>query len=209
MISTEGLKIIHANEPDFILLDVDMTGGSGFDLIEALGKNNLPIFFTTASNQHAIKALKIKATDYLLKPIDIDELSEAISKVKVQILNHIQAVQHSSNIAESPGIASAVVGDIKKTLKSKTVHVSVPAGSDENKCFELLKSAGLTISRKVVSSRMYSVSPPMGMPPKTRSLRIAPTCCSESFDVIRTSHVSNTITYSSISLPSLNFLKYS
>lgn len=111
-----GLKIIHANEPDFILLDVDMPGGSGFDLIEALGKNNLPIIFTTASNQHAIKALKIKATDYLLKPIDIDELSEAISKVKVQILNQ--------PIKTSERLALPIQGGLQFVAKSDIIYLN-------------------------------------------------------------------------------------
>lgn len=80
-----GIKLIERNFPDLIFLDIKMGDGTGFDLIERI--KNLPdlnakIIFTTAFNEYAIKAFKFSAVDYLLKPVDPDDLKEAIEKVR-------------------------------------------------------------------------------------------------------------------------------
>ena len=67
--------------PDLIFLDVEMPGGSGFQLIESFSNGGRPeIIFTTAHEHYAIRALRENASDYLLKPIDIDELVQAVRK---------------------------------------------------------------------------------------------------------------------------------
>ncbi|MBN2682773.1 MAG: response regulator transcription factor [Bacteroidales bacterium] len=78
----EGLEAIILNSPDLILLDINLPDGTGFDLLEKLPKMDFKVIFVTAYNQHAIKAFKYSAIDYILKPIDPDLLVEAISKVK-------------------------------------------------------------------------------------------------------------------------------
>ena len=61
-----------------------MPDGSGFDLLEILDDKNFKLIFTTASDEFAVKAFKFSAVDYLLKPIDPDELMEAVSRVTQQ-----------------------------------------------------------------------------------------------------------------------------
>lgn len=78
--SLEGLKKIQELKPDLVFLDIEMPQLNGFDMLERLGKYNFEVIFTTAYNQFAIKALKICALDYLLKPIDADELKAAVQK---------------------------------------------------------------------------------------------------------------------------------
>lgn len=68
------------NQPNLILADIRLTDGLSFEAIRQSG-TNAPIIFTTAYDEYAIKAFKFNSFDYLLKPIDIDELRAAIKKV--------------------------------------------------------------------------------------------------------------------------------
>lgn len=81
-----GIAAIRKYSPDLIFLDIKMSDGTGFDLIEKIKKTeaglNFKIIFTTAYNEFAIKAFKFSALDYLLKPVDPDDLVQAIGKVK-------------------------------------------------------------------------------------------------------------------------------
>lgn len=77
-----GLEMIREHAPDVLFLDIQMPDGSGFRLLEELDEINFEIIFTTAFDQFAIKAIKYSALDYLLKPIDPDELVNAIKKVE-------------------------------------------------------------------------------------------------------------------------------
>ncbi|MGY3054325.1 two-component system LytT family response regulator [Pedobacter sp. UYEF25] len=77
----EAQELLEHNHVDVIFLDIAMPGGNGFELIPAATKQQAAVIFTTAYDQYAIKAIKANALDYLLKPIDIDELKEAVDKV--------------------------------------------------------------------------------------------------------------------------------
>ncbi len=77
-----GLKAIRELNPDLIFLDVEMTGGSGFDLLDAIPEKKFEVIFTTAWANYAIEALRNDAADYLLKPIAIDELRTAVERVR-------------------------------------------------------------------------------------------------------------------------------
>lgn len=78
----KGLADIRMNKPDLLFLDIEMPGGSGFTLLERLRRFDFEVIFTTAFEHYAIKAIKFSALDYLLKPIDVDELVEAVEKVR-------------------------------------------------------------------------------------------------------------------------------
>jgi two-component system LytT family response regulator len=79
-----GAKCINELKPDLVFLDIQMKDGSGFDLLEILPIKNFKLIFTTASDEYALKAFKFSAVDYLLKPIDPDELMEAVNRVEHQ-----------------------------------------------------------------------------------------------------------------------------
>ena len=68
--------------PDVVFLDVEMPGGSGFDLLRSLGTWHFGVIFTTAFDQYAIQAIGFSALDYLLKPVQPDELNSAILRFK-------------------------------------------------------------------------------------------------------------------------------
>lgn len=77
-----GAELIQKVTPDLVFLDIEMADGSGFDLIEKANTFTFDVIFTTASDQHALRAIKYSAIDYLLKPIDGDELILAVEKFK-------------------------------------------------------------------------------------------------------------------------------
>ena len=81
----DGIKAIQQYKPDVVFLDIEMPMSTGFDVIEATKQFNYEVIFTTAYEQYAIKALKVHAADYILKPIDVDELIEAVSKTEKRI----------------------------------------------------------------------------------------------------------------------------
>ena len=77
-----GAKAIRELKPDVVFLDIQMQDGSGFDLLEIVGEGKFKVIFTTASDEFAIRAFKFSAIDYLLKPIDPDELVTAVKKLQ-------------------------------------------------------------------------------------------------------------------------------
>ena len=79
-----GAKSIREQKPDLVFLDIQMKDGSGFDLLEIVPDVQFKLIFTTASDEFAVKAFKFSAVDYLLKPIDPDELMDAVSRVESQ-----------------------------------------------------------------------------------------------------------------------------
>lgn len=78
--STLAKDIIDQAEPDLVLLDIEMPVMNGFELLKQFEKINFKVIFTTAYDQYAIKALKMNALDYLLKPVDNQELRQALDK---------------------------------------------------------------------------------------------------------------------------------
>jgi two-component system LytT family response regulator len=83
----EGAKLLKILVPDILFLDIQMQDGSGFDLLDILKDIPFKIIFITASDAHAIKAFRYAAIDYLLKPVDPDELVAAVDKFRNQKLN--------------------------------------------------------------------------------------------------------------------------
>ena len=85
----DGLRLIDKEQPDVVFLDIEMPGKTGLQLAEILLDRNFKgnVVFTTAYNAHAIKAFRLSAIDYLLKPIQEDQLTEAVEKLKEEKKN--------------------------------------------------------------------------------------------------------------------------
>ncbi len=78
----EGLKEIKKHGPNVVFLDIEMPYGNAFDLLEQIDDINFEIVFVTAYSNYAVQALNISAAYYILKPIDIEELVQAVEKIK-------------------------------------------------------------------------------------------------------------------------------
>ncbi|MGB0934356.1 MAG: LytR/AlgR family response regulator transcription factor [Lishizhenia sp.] len=100
-----GAKLIKELAPDLVFLDVQMPDGSGFDLLEIIPNADFKVIFTTASDAFALKAFKFSAIDYLLKPIDPDDLKEAVSRAKTQSSTFERLSLLKENIQGSKKIA--------------------------------------------------------------------------------------------------------
>ena len=77
----EALTAILQRQPDLVFLDVEMPKMNGFEMLEQLPQVNFDIIFTTSYDQYALKAIRFSAIDYLLKPIDRNELQKAVQKI--------------------------------------------------------------------------------------------------------------------------------
>jgi two-component system, LytTR family, response regulator len=78
----EGIEAVKLHDPSLVFLDIQMPDMTGFDMLQKLDKINFSVVFTTAYDEFALRAFRFAAVDYLLKPIDIDDLSAAVKKVK-------------------------------------------------------------------------------------------------------------------------------
>ncbi|MBL7884654.1 MAG: response regulator [Bacteroidia bacterium] len=80
----DGVISINKYKPDVVFLDIEMPEYNGFELLEFFNEINFEIIFVTAYSQYAIRAFEVSATDYLLKPVDIDALMKAVEKIKIK-----------------------------------------------------------------------------------------------------------------------------
>src|SRR5688500_18275604 len=81
----DGIKAILEHHPDLLFLDIQMPEKNGFDVLKALPHHNFEVIFVTAFDQYGIQAVKFSAIDYLLKPVNPDELKIAINKVAAKL----------------------------------------------------------------------------------------------------------------------------
>jgi two-component system LytT family response regulator len=104
----KGLEAIEKIKPDLVFLDIEMPAMNGFEMLEQFTEIPFAVIFTTSYDQYAIKAIRFSALDYLLKPIDANELVAAVKKVQEQrhlptaeqfqiLLKQVQGKEHHFN----------------------------------------------------------------------------------------------------------------
>ena len=111
----KGLEAIEKSKPDVVFLDIEMPVMNGFEMLEHFKKIPFAVIFTTSYDQYAIKAIRFSALDYLLKPIDEEELVNAINKIssqkvlpsEEQFQMLIDKVQHKKNSLTKVAIPTA------------------------------------------------------------------------------------------------------
>jgi two-component system, LytTR family, response regulator len=82
----EAVTAIDQHSPDLVFLDVQMPGLNGFEVIDAVGPDKMPlVIFVTAYDQHALRAFQVRALDYLLKPFDRERFTEALQRARTHI----------------------------------------------------------------------------------------------------------------------------
>ena len=96
-------KVIKQQTPDILFLDIALSDGTGFDLLEILPELSSNVIFITAYEEHALKAFRYSATDYLLKPIDSNMLKIAVDKVKHARFNSLPALDLLRESIKNPG----------------------------------------------------------------------------------------------------------
>ncbi|MZQ49671.1 MAG: response regulator [Bacteroidales bacterium] len=111
----EGYEVIRQNKPDLVFLDIELPDGTGFDLLKKFSPVTFKVIFVTGHQEYALDAIKVSALDYVLKPIDTDELCRAVKKA-MEIIN--QADQQLKLQALSENLQS------RKVLKRIILHTS-------------------------------------------------------------------------------------
>ncbi len=124
-----AVKAINTHAPDIVFLDIEMPNHNGFKLLELFDAIDFDVVFTTAYQQYAMKAFKISATGYLLKPINIDELIKVVENIRVSRKN---AESNSDSVA-------LTVDDSKKKVVMATTNGLIYLTFDE---VSYLKSEG-------------------------------------------------------------------
>jgi len=97
----ESLVLIRATKPELILMDIQLTDGTAFDILDQLDEIPFRIIFITAYNHFAVKAIKFGALDYLLKPLDDAEFKSALSKIITDDENHLAQQKQQISILKS------------------------------------------------------------------------------------------------------------
>jgi len=96
-----GIVLIKKKKPEVVFLDIQMPDGTGFKLLENFSAINFHVVFITAYDQYAIKAIKFSALDYILKPIDPQQLINAVEKVKKIAPDKIQSPERIINLLKN------------------------------------------------------------------------------------------------------------
>lgn len=143
---SSGIALLTRIKPDLVFLDIDLTDGSGFNILEQLPDITFKIVFVTAYNNYAIKAFKVNALDYILKPIDDQELINAVEKARQQQPNpHSKAILKHIDITSNPELLSIrEQGSIRFIKIDQIIHCQ----SDKN-----YTELHLTTGERIVSSR--------------------------------------------------------
>ena len=114
-----GLKVIEEIQPDLVFLDIQMPDGTGFDLLKMIPQKNFEVIFITAHEEFAIKAIRFSALDYILKPVDPDELKQAV-------LRAVENIDHKKEESQFEALNLNMQPAQKRRLVLKTqesVHV--------------------------------------------------------------------------------------
>lgn len=121
--AAEGYELIQKHDPDVIFLDVEMPSGDGFSLLERFEEISFQVVFTTAFDDYAIKAIKFHALDYLLKPIDIDELRGAVENVKKALKEEQGASKRYMELLQSRKMEHS--GKLALPIKDGIIYLSI------------------------------------------------------------------------------------
>ncbi|HEY4194756.1 MAG TPA: LytTR family DNA-binding domain-containing protein [Mucilaginibacter sp.] len=122
-------------KPDLVFLDVQLNGLTGFDLINRMPEINFEVIFTTAYDSYAIKAFKFSALDYLLKPIDSEDLLQAIDKFKKSQYQNDLSEKFSTffhNLKNQPGTSKKITVHTSKGLEFLPISDIVRCEADVN-----------------------------------------------------------------------------
>lgn len=112
----DGIRAIAGTQPDLIFLDVQLHDRTGFDLLRECGNINFKIIFTTAYDKFAIQAIRFSAIGYLLKPVDEDDLREAMDKINV------------TSVEQTKMMANVIETNMAHPIKKK--RLTIPVGNE-------------------------------------------------------------------------------
>ena len=127
-----GVKLLNSLSPDILFLDIEMPDGDGFDLLEMVKNRSFKTIFTTASDAHALKAFKFSAIDYLLKPIDQEELEHAVNKARGKVDHPKSLSLLKENISKDIGKMERMILNTQERIHIVRIADIIRCESDVN-----------------------------------------------------------------------------
>ncbi len=127
----ETIAAIRSEDPDVVLLDIQMPELDGFGVVRAVGADRMPVvIFVTASDAHAVRAFEVHAVDYVLKPVSRERLSEALRRAKSQIARLYGAAADPAALIDLRSRLAALVADVA-AVAGAAVGGTVSTAADE------------------------------------------------------------------------------
>jgi two-component system, LytTR family, response regulator len=128
-----GMALIKSQKPDLVFLDVEMADGTGFDIMHAFPQRDFAVIFITAHDDYAVRAFKFSAIDYILKPIDPDDLERAVKKAIKKLDSgvsglHLKALESNLKV---PKLKRIVLRDAEKVYLVDISEI-IRCESDDN-----------------------------------------------------------------------------
>ncbi|GGM90743.1 DNA-binding response regulator [Dyadobacter beijingensis] len=154
-----GTELIRRERPNLIFLDIQMPGKSGFDLLSGFEKVDFGVIFTTAYQEYAIRAFRFSAIDYLLKPIDPDELQTAIEKYRERVGSvnpeQLRILQEQLDPARTPRLVERKRNDNQRIALPTAEGIHFVQMTEIIQCeslgsytkFHLVKGPAIVVSR--------------------------------------------------------------
>lgn len=121
--ASDALAKVDLIHPDIVFLDIEMPGGSGFDFLEQCNNRTFDVIFITAFEYYAVKAFKYSAIDYLLKPIEIEELETALTKVSNRRYSNFDGKNRYFALFEN--LKSILPSKLVVTIKNRSEYVDL------------------------------------------------------------------------------------
>lgn len=146
-----GVEAICKHKPELVLLDIQLTDGTGFDILKQLNTYDFKIIFITAFEDYAVKAFKFSALDYILKPIDPDELVQAIDKARQYIQSGNMNIKLKALFDNMDNISKESKKIVLKTANNVhliSLHDIIRCQSDKNYThFHVIGFESVVVSR--------------------------------------------------------------
>jgi two-component system LytT family response regulator len=142
-----GLECVRKYKPDLVFLDIEMADGTGFDLLSLIKERTFRVIFVTGHEGYAIRAFRVAAIDYLLKPLDPDDLIEAVAKARSQ--GPLQQVQVNEALASQSAdkLKQLVLSDAETVYLVQLSEIIRCQSEDNYTRFFLMDGRKLLISR--------------------------------------------------------------
>lgn len=154
--AAEALDVLNSNQVDLLLLDIEMPGMTGFDLVKKLGNSKPLIVFTTAKKDYAVEAFELNVVDYLVKPIALPRFKQAVDKAQEALDSNKQEVKVEEQgfvFVKDNGILKRIAIDDILFLEAMGDYVKVHTPQKFHVVHATLKS----IEEKLPSSKFIRV----------------------------------------------------
>ncbi len=144
----KGIKMIRQTKPKLVFLDINMPDRNGFQLLESMGGIDFHVVFVTAYDQYAIKAIKFSALDYILKPIDPQQIIDSVNKLKNLQPQNKQVAERISNLLGNKGKIDKIALPTITGVRFVKINSIIRCEADNNyTCFFLEPKESILVTR--------------------------------------------------------------